>query len=328
MDPFVKAKLTLTIWYCLILAILLGGISFSLYSRQAEEFEKVVIKREYGNQTHAIILDPIELAEIQMQVRALKDVFIVNLLYINGIFLGLFGILSYFFAQQTLLPIKESFEREKQFLADVSHELRTPLAAIQTATEISLRGHTRSTDDYKETLTQINDETNRMSRMVQDILVLSRAGSGHEKISMTKLVLNDIAKETLLLMKPLAEKKSIDIEFVEKRIVTITGNKDRIKQLLLIFIDNAIKYTPETGKVTVTIGQKTRPYISIRDTGKGIPEEEKFKIFEPFYRGEASRSDGGTGLGLSIAKWIATAHRAAIHVESVVNKGTKFTITF
>lgn len=223
---------------------------------------------------------------------------------------------------ETLERLDRFFRSQQRFVGDVSHELRTPLTTIQGNLDlIRLYGN-----DPKSVQT-IEGEVKRMSRLVGDLLLLAQADAGQtlqtESVDLDTLLL-EIYNEAGVLAKG---KYKIKLGKFEP--VRIKGDSDRLKQLFLNLITNAIKYTPEGGAVTISLwpwGDKA--HISVNDTGVGIPEEDLPHIFDRFYRVDKARSRaaGGTGLGLSIAQWIVDMHHGSIRVESEIGKGTTFTI--
>ncbi len=220
--------------------------------------------------------------------------------------------------------VEAMFERQRQFLADVSHELRTPLTTIRG--EIELLQRTEHLDP--EGLEAMSSETQRMARLVSDLLLLARADSGLE-LRREEVALEELVAETARQGRTLAgDTHQVRVNGVSR--VSFSGDRDRLKQLLLILVDNAIKHTP--AGTTVTIGLAPGPadsaLLSVADDGPGIPPADQDRIFDRFYRVDKARSrgSGGTGLGLSIAAWIARAHDGDIHLDSKPGRGTRFTV--
>ena len=218
-------------------------------------------------------------------------------------------------------------KRQRQFTADASHELRTPLAAIRGQVEVALR-QPRDADSYRTTLTSVNGQLGRMTRLVEALLMLARSEAGalnleEEVIELHTLV--DMAKE---IAEPLAAQKGLLLNVERGPRGAIMGDEALLIQLLLNLTDNAIRYTNH-GSVTVgwdVISDNALIYV--RDTGPGIGREHLERIFEPFYRVDPSRSAvRGTGLGLAICRWIARAHKGEVYVESRgPGQGTTFTV--
>ena len=235
------------------------------------------------------------------------------------------GVLARSF-NQLLERLERLFQTQQRLLADVSHELRTPLTAIRGNVDLMRR----MGDADPESLGIIQEEIERMTRLVGDLLLLARADAGGLPLEKQKVELDNLLFEVYRQVRLL--EKSVDVKVTEVDQVCIMGDVDRLKQLLLNLISNAIKYTPDGGTVDVNLSKKNGwAYLRIRDTGMGIPAEDLPYIFDRFYRVDKARArsqarQGGAGLGLAIAKWIAQAHGGNIDVVSQVGEGTTFTI--
>ncbi len=225
--------------------------------------------------------------------------------------------------------ITEQFRMEKlqkEFVANVSHELKTPITTIKSYTETLLEGALEEEEVATDFLKVINSESDRMSRLVSDLLRLSRMD--HEETSWTKekININEIVKDTYTKLLLQAKSKNIKMTCnLDSRNSNVLFDKDGLEQILLNIIGNAIKYTPEGGDVSIDISSETsRVVISIKDTGVGIPKEDLNHVFERFYRVDKARTRqmGGTGLGLSIAEQIAKAHDSVIELNSEFHIGT------
>jgi len=220
--------------------------------------------------------------------------------------------------------LENLFEAQKRLVADVSHELRTPLTTIQGHIDLLKRGGMDDPQLREEVLATIEAETRRLNRLLSDLTLLAQADAG------VKLEMKPIELDSLLLdvyrYACLASNK-VEVTLAHEDRALVMGDPDRLKQLLINLVDNALKYTPPGGKVTLALyneGEWVR--VDVSDTGMGIPKEELPHIFERFYRGKKARSKRGTGLGLSIARWIAEAHGGHITVESEEGKGTTFSL--
>ncbi len=225
---------------------------------------------------------------------------------------------------QTLERLERLFRTQQRLLADVSHELRTPLTAVRGNIDLMRR----MGEGDPMSLDIIEDEVNRMTRLVGDLLLLARADSGGLPLDRKPLALDDLLVD--VYRHALVTDPPVDVELVEVDQVLVMGDSDRLKQLFLNLVDNAIKYTPPGGKVSLSLAKKSGwAHFQVSDTGVGIPAENLPHVFERFYRVDKSRTraQGGSGLGLSIAKWITQAHGGAIRVESEMGVGTTFTVT-
>ena len=225
--------------------------------------------------------------------------------------------------------LERAFKRVTQFTADASHELRTPVALMRTRTEIALRKQ-RSEADYRETIVRIHQELERTSALIENLMTLARADSGGEALQVTSTSLNDVLREISEPARLLAGAKSIDYEEqLPETPLPVSGNAAFLRRLFLILIDNAVKYTPSGGRISVVLDVNGGSAVTeIRDSGIGISPSDLPHIFERFYRDDTSRSreSGGAGLGLSIAKWIAEAHRGNITVTSRIGEGSIFRV--
>lgn len=323
---FQKTRLILTSWYVAILAIILFSFSLVLFTGEQNNFIRIIVRRDFSGQVPRIIL-PIEREEIQEQMAALRRSFLVNLLIVDGIILVLGGALSYFLSKKTLSPIQDTFDRQKLFLTDVSHEIRTPLAAIQTATEVSLRSKQKTKEEYRHVLEQILPQAKRLTKMANDLLLLSQIETG-QKIRMEKVSLSDIIRDTITTFTPVAKEKHILLTSQIEQNIFAIGDANKLTQLVMIFIDNALKYTKQKGTIRIELTAQPKPVFTIVDTGIGISEKDQKKIFERFYQVDISRAQAGNGLGLAIAQQIIQLHKAKVSVKSISGRGSTFTITF
>ena len=227
-----------------------------------------------------------------------------------------------------LSRLDRSFESLRQFTADASHELRTPLSIIRGEAEVAL-SQNRDEAEYRESLAIVQDEARRLSRMVDDMLALARAEDGRQGLKVEEFYLNDLVEDCVKSSQVLALPKAISLTFEPATDITFQGDEFLIRRMIVNLLDNAIKYTPSAGHVSVRLTNKDSSVeIAVADTGIGIPADATDRIFERFYRaGRArSRSDGGSGLGLSIAKWVAEAHNGSIELNSRPGSGSTFTV--
>lgn len=327
MTKFTTARITLTMWYGLVLLFIVLAFSFALYTTETNNFVRVVLQHNFGDYIPRR-LSPLTLSDLKAQVTALRQSFILDLTIIDTAILLIGGALSYFLAGKQLEPIQKSLDEQKGFLANASHEIRTPLAAIQTASEVALRGKTKTKEDYRKVIEQTYEETKRLSSMADELLTLSRFDAGMIQIRPQQINLSEVLEEVYEETLPLATKKQIKLEKHIEQHVFVTADKNRIKQLSLILLDNAFKFTPAHGTVEIVLSQKPKASFVVRDTGIGIAKKDQQKIFERFYQVDTARSGRSAGLGLSIAKWIADAHHASCSVKSVLGKGSTFTVAF
>jgi len=224
--------------------------------------------------------------------------------------------------------LHDSFAQVRQFSADASHELRTPLTIMRGEIELSLRSP-KTPEEYRRVLESSLEEILRMASIIENLMTLAKADQGLYQAHFTEVNLAQLVSEIYDDSEMLAEPKHIRVTLQQNTPITIVGDKVRLRQLFLNLIDNAVKYTPEGGAVTLTVErQNGNALFRVEDTGIGIPPQDIDRVFDRFYRVEKARSRelGGTGLGLSIAKWIAELHRGTITVQSELDKGSTFTV--
>lgn len=223
--------------------------------------------------------------------------------------------------------LKDAFQRVNQFSIDVSHELKTPLTILKGETEVALRKE-RANEEYKKLLESNLEEIDRMSRIIDDLLLLSKADSKDMKLNVENISLRDLLADVCMNMKIVATNKGIDLAVNELADVRFIGDELKLRRMLLNIIENGIKYTQEGGIVTVSSSTDNGyAYITVKDNGAGISKDDLKYIFDRFYRADRSRKrESGSGLGLSISKWIAEAHKGTIEVESQLSTGSQFSI--
>ncbi|MCR4436890.1 MAG: HAMP domain-containing sensor histidine kinase [Clostridiales bacterium] len=237
---------------------------------------------------------------------------------------------SLFLASRALVPVKAAWERQKAFVADASHELRTPLSVIGTNLELVLGNGEESVSSQIKWLENIQAETQRMTKLVNDLLFLARADSGEEALPMDRFDLADMVKKVILPFEPIFSGKGIRLKVNGPDHILYYGNEGRLGQLIAILLDNAIKHTPRGGEVAISlVDAEDFVEIEVSDTGEGIPKEHLDKIFHRFYRVDPSRSrnQGGSGLGLAIAQCIVGEHNGSIAALSKDTPGAVFKIT-
>jgi heavy metal sensor kinase len=228
---------------------------------------------------------------------------------------------------EMLSRLEAAFQRVTQFTADASHELRTPVSVMRTNAEITLR-KLRSEAEYREAISRILDESEKVSRLIEQLLQLARADSGSVALQMARSDLNAALQNACREAGILAEAKHLQFsQSIPEDTLWVHGDSASLERLFMILLDNAVKYTPSGGQVDVRLGfDDGFAVASIRDTGTGIAPEDIGHVFDRFYRADRARSreSGGTGLGLAIGRWIAEAHRGEIRVESEPAKGSTF----
>lgn len=230
-----------------------------------------------------------------------------------------------------LARLESAVKRLSQFTADASHELRTPIALIRTTAELALRRE-RSPEIYREALRQVVAESERTSHLVEDLLLLARSDAGLPAVPLERIELTPLVRDVCRQGQVLAEERQLQLSAeMPEHPVFVQGDDPSLRRLLLLLVDNAVKYTPAGGRITVSVRPDSGgAIVAVRDTGIGIPDTALPHVFERFYRVDESRSrdGGGSGLGLAIAKWIADHHRASLEAESIVGEGSVFRVRF
>lgn len=279
--------------------------------------------KEASNKGMRIIL-----MNIEPQISALTSL-IKAFLTIGAISLIILLFISIYLTSKTIKPLKESFEKQKQFIADASHELKTPLAIIKTNTSVLLSNKEESIGNNIKWLNYINNQTERMGKLIDEMLTLAKLDNLNENINFTTFNFSDLINNILLTFEAVIFESNIRLESYIENEIYIKGNKENIKKVFIILLDNAIKYTNYNGEIYIELKQdKNKVRLIVKNTGEGINEENLEKIFERFYRVDDSRErkTGGYGLGLSIAKSIVESHKGKIYAKSNLNQDTSFIV--
>ncbi len=323
---FRSATFKLTMWYLAIvmaISLIFSGVLYSVatgeldrglnnesrrISRQFPVFEGNPVLRpgvDYDNGAHRILL---------------------RLVGFNIIVLVGAGWASYWLARRTLQPIEEAHEQQKRFTADVSHELRTPLTALKMETEVALMNSKNGKKELASVLTSNLEEASKLENLINNLLRLTRLEAGELQQQFTALDSRELAQAAITQTERLAKEREIKIQ-TDLAQVFVNGDKDSLTQLLVILLDNAVKYSPSGATVTLsikTINDETA--FEVADQGSGMKRETLERVFDRFYRGEDDSrnktSSDGFGLGLSIAKMIADIHHGSITLESRPGQGT------
>ena len=236
---------------------------------------------------------------------------------------------GYVLVRQSTAPIERSMDHMRRFMADAAHELRTPVTLLRTRAEVAL-GEDRDARRDADTLRAVVREVERMGVIVGDLLTLARADSGELPAARKTVYLDDIASDAVESIRSLAAQHQVTVGIGSFEEAPITGDPVLVRRLLLILLDNAIKFTPPGGQVrldvTLADGRRT---AAIADSGVGIAAEDLPRVFERFFRSDGARQGtDGAGLGLAIARWIADQHGAGLDVRSTIGAGTTVTVSF
>lgn len=265
--------------------------------------------------------------DIQQQEHLLRTL-VLALIAAGLVCLILSLLASVYMANRALIPVRQAWQQQKDFLADASHELRTPLAVIQTNLEIVMNSPDETVASQLKWLTNIKEESDHTAKLVNSLLFLARADSRQQQLARELFTLNRTAVSAAEPFAGVAVAKGLGFKLlvVDSNIV-ICGDEDRIRQVIAILLDNAFRHTPQGGSVSLQLARSdNKAVLTVADTGEGITARHLDKIFDRFYQVDGSRFKGGAGLGLAIAKWIVDNHGGRIQVASIPGKGTTFTI--
>lgn len=321
---------------------MLISLSFSvaIYKVIASELNRVEsiqrLRLENGTLQRPLILPPDTRNETLRQFRLdpqlineTKDRLFVILVIINSAILGLSAVAGYFLAGKNLKPIKEMVEEQNRFVTDASHELRTPLTSLKSEIEVNLRDKNLNLNQAKKLLSSNLEEVNNLQTLSDGLIKLTQYQKGANNIQFQQVSIAAIVDESIKKVSNLAKNKNIVI-INNVKDYNIVGNKQSLVELFVILLDNAIKYSSVKTKVTLS-SQKTDGHFEIKvaDQGVGIDKEDLPHLFDRFERAEKSRSKAkasGYGLGLAIAKRIVDSHHGSIKVQSVLGKGSIFSV--
>lgn len=333
---FESARFKLTAWYLLIImaiSVLFSIIIYEGVNSEFVQFERLQQIREermelglpppmISRYVPPSLLNPAVIAEARNRLLA-------RLIFINVGILVLAGAAGFFLAGRTLKPIAEMVDEQNRFITDASHELRTPLTALRSEIEVGLLNKKLTLKEAQSLIQSNLEEVIELQVLSESLLELTQYQNNNERDIFEEVSLNEVVSDAVAKVKSLAGKKKITIETAVPAMV-MNGGRERLRELFVILLDNAIKYSQTGTKVRISGKSSRRSYtISITDSGCGIDEKDIPHIFDRFYRADMSRSKinaGGYGLGLSIAKKIVDLHSGSIQVESIVNKGSTFTI--
>lgn len=237
---------------------------------------------------------------------------------------------GYFLARRALVPITDSWNKQQQFVADASHELRSPLTVVQSNAELILRHPAHTVEAESSRVSNILRETLRMKRLIASLLTLARSDAGELELNQSVFNMKDIVDELAEQFEVLAGLNQLEFRVEAEDRMELTADRERMHQLLVILLDNAVKFTPPQGVIHLTCFVKAGLlHMIVEDSGCGIPAADISRIFDRFFRSDRARSrdKGGTGLGLAIAKWIIDKHGGKVKVESAPGKGSRFAVS-
>lgn len=269
-----------------------------------------------------------DVAELENQFAALIAVFGAAALV--GLVLVAAG--GWLLVRKSTAPVEQTMDTMRRFMADAAHELRTPIAVLRGQAEVALQ-RDREPTEYAEALRRIEREAERLGTTVEDLLTLARADAGERPIARERVFLDDLALDAATAARTLAQRRGVELEVGTFEEGAVLGDPTLLHQLLMIVLDNAVKFTPPGGRVKLSAAAPGgQAEVVIEDSGIGIRPDQVPHIFERFWRGDPARGRGdgaqGAGLGLAIARWIADAHGASLQVTSETGKGTRVAIRF
>ena len=252
-----------------------------------------------------------------------------NLILIGFISLIALLFISIYLTNKSIIPIKETFKKQKQFIADASHELKTPLSIIKTNTSLILSHPDDTIKNQSKWINYINSQTDRMSELISEMLSLAKMDTAENKLPLSPINMSKIVESMILMFDAVLYENNIELETNISKNLFINGDKESLKKLFSVIMDNAIKHTNKNGNITVSLfSDKNKIKMIIRNTGEGIAQEHLERIFERFDRIDSSRNreTGGYGLGLSIASSIVKQHKGKIYAKSKIGEFTSFIV--
>ncbi|MFH5186585.1 sensor histidine kinase [Paenibacillus sp. TAB 01] len=279
---------------------------------------------------YSVMQNPTGYFIVYMDVTAQQNI-LTNLIYtFSAVALAMLGIIyltSRYFANRSIAPVKEAFDKQKQFIADASHELKTPLAVINTNADVLLANGDETINEQAKWLHHIKSETERMKILTRDLLYLTEMEDSRSQMIQVPFDLSEAVESVILTMEAVIFEKDLALHYDIEPNLVVTGSSEQLKQVTMILLDNAIKYSSPKGTIDLSLKRlHNHIQLSVANTGPGIPPEHLEKIFDRFYRADPSRSrqNGGYGLGLAIARSIVVQHRGKIYAKSVPNETTTF----
>jgi signal transduction histidine kinase len=327
---FQSATLKLTGWYLLFLMVISILFSVTVYDLSSHEISAGFIRVQSnllgGNPTPSPSTAPMfRRGDFRGEASQASSNILIDLLYVNAIILVGGGFGSYALARRTIRPIEEAHEAQSRFTSDASHELRTPLAAMKTEIEVALRDKNATTTDLRETLDSNLEEVEKLARLSEMLLNLSRLE--HDKLSREKIDLYKLTVSVISMFNQPASRIAITAHQHPK----VMANEPAITELISILVDNALKYSPKKSLVSIRISSNPRQVIfEITNTGPGIGPKVLPYIFDRFFRADSSRTGNekkGYGLGLALASKIVSLHHGELTATSAIDHATTFVVS-
>lgn len=315
-DEFFAARLRLTFYYSITAIVILGSASITLYNTILSNFSQSIL--EEG------ILDP---RISQVLIDRAQNILLNRFLTIDSIIIFFIIILGFFLTYKTLEPIKSNMQKQKRFIADASHELRTPIAVIISGLEVNLNNKKLDLVGAKKSLESTLEEIRELSKLSNNLLDISKYDAPN-KIEYRPFKIDELIKSIVEKNKNLAQNKNINIQTNIKSLAFVNGNNIELGRVFYNILDNAIKYTLVNGNITISDKIVSNNYqLTVADSGVGISKNILDKIFDPFFRGDKSRTTDGAGLGLTLSKKIIENHGGTISIKSREGGGTNAIIS-
>ncbi|MBK5093898.1 MAG: HAMP domain-containing histidine kinase [Actinobacteria bacterium] len=325
---FRRAYIKLTLGYMLLIMLVCGFLSYGIYRGGAAPLERRlergehIFQREPPPDEFMRRLEPQAVEEVKHRVA-------MSLIYFNIAVLCLAGLLSYFLAKRELRPMEEALELQGRFTSDASHELRTPLTAMKTEIEVALRSSDLKAEAARELLESNLEEIGKLEALSSGLLKLAQYEEGVKKDTVGTIQLKAVIEDAVERVKHSAAARGIKVD-LQLEESTVLGDRGSLLEMLVILLDNSVKYSDDNTTVAVSSYRGRRHVlIRVKDEGYGISESDLAHVFDRFYRGKVPASKEqvtGYGLGLSIAKGIAELNHGSIEIESVLGEGTTATV--
>lgn len=339
---FRSARIKLTTWYLFIVIGICALFTAAIYNvlvREVERYDRMqrleiderLVRERFlpGSNSPVLVTSPITVSP--ELIGEVKHRIFVTLLVIDGGIVLAAGIASYWLAGKTLQPIHDMVEEQNRFITDASHELKTPLTSLKIAFEVWLRDKKKTLKSADTIIKDSLTEVNNLQSLAESLLVLAQYQRPNGHTTLEPVSISAIIDEAINRTKLLAKRKKIKILPPKEGTVEVLAHRFGLSDALVIFLDNAIKYSPASSEITLNLRyNKNHVEVAISDRGIGISKQDQAHIFDRFFRTDHARvreaETGGYGLGLPIAKKIIDTHHGSIRVESQPNRGSTFTI--
>lgn len=329
---FKSARFKITVWYVIAIMMISLTFSFIIYRTIVTDLNQRHINIENQIRSNVKNLEkipPVLRVILQNDLMTAKQRVYFMLIFANGGIFIISLLVGYFLAGRTLRPIEEMVEEQNRFISDASHELRTPLAVLKTSTEVALRDRKMSASEARQILEENLEDIISLEMLSEHLLHLAQYQKGRRTLEFEKVNIGESAERIHKKIQTVADKKKINLE-LEVNDIYINADRISIEELILIFMDNALKYTPREGRVSLSVISEGRnAVIKVSDSGEGINRQDIPHIFDRFYRADRSRSKtriSGFGLGLPVARRIVELHHGSMDVSSIPGAGSTFTI--